>query len=312
MVSKKTVILYGPTATGKSDVAMKLCQANPKLEIINADSILVFKEFNLGSAKPSLEELNQVRHHLIDIRSPNETYTAGDFKRDVEDALKDIQKREKRALIVGGTGFYLKALIYGLWGDQDPKVRTHPEIREKLEKFTNEELHKKIKKIDPPTAIRVPPSDRYRMIRSLELYETTGRTPTQWERDHPHQPDSRFELIYIDRETKELEDRIDKRTHKMIEAGWIEETRELLSKYPQSRTLGAVGYSQVVDYLKGVSPKGRKIKPGQEGLIDEVCLATRQLVKRQRTWFKGQFQSPSFLLDRDYPLLKEKLEKIYG
>ena len=307
-----TILLTGPTASGKTslaiEAALSLRAHEVNLEIINADSVCFYQEFNIGSAKPTEEEMTSVPHHLINIAHPNENYHAGQFLRDVAKKLEEIHTRGNRAIIVGGSGFYLKALRLGLW-EAPP---TDESFRKTLETIDTPLLFEKLVKLDPLHAQKIGANDRYRIIRALEIIEVgSGSTPTELQASMSQEPDPRFELWVIDREKQELDDRIRERIKKMLDLGWIEETKKLRALYPESKTLNAVGYRQVIDDLDGKIPDGRIKKTGKEGLIDEISLAHRQLAKHQRTWFRNLKPNESFELERDRMSLKEKLMSFY-
>ncbi|HUP58032.1 MAG TPA: tRNA (adenosine(37)-N6)-dimethylallyltransferase MiaA [Bdellovibrionota bacterium] len=303
----RIAILTGPTATGKSSLALELAERGGDIEIVNADSMLVYRGMDIGTAKPSAEERARVAHHLIDIRDPEESFTAGDFVRDVERALAEIAGRGRRALIVGGTGFYLKALLFGLW--DAPKA--DPALRQELSARPAPELFTELEKVDRESAYRIGPADHYRLVRALELHRMTGKTPSELEAERPSKPDPRFELWVIDRLSAELMSRIRVRTKAMLDRGFIDEVSRVRERAPGSRALQAVGYAQVVAYLDAKPPGGRKIREGIGGLEDEIELATRQLVKRQRTWFKGQHEGLGFTLDRDREALVKAFDALY-
>ncbi len=304
-------ILTGSTATGKSDIALEFANRHGDVEIINADSLLVYKDMNIGTAKPTASELNQIPHHLIDIRTPHESFTAGEYYRSAHQAINEIQDRNKRALIVGGTGFYLKTLLFGIWNTPP----TDPGIRDELKNSPNHVLYEKLHQLDPTSACRIGQKDQYRLIRALEIIELTGKTPTELQSKVQKHPDPRFHLWVIDRPNPDLDHRIAQRTQRMITNGLIDEFRFLQTHYPKSRALAAIGYAQVANYLTDQKPLGRKIKPGIEGLQQEIQLATRQLVKSQRTWFRNQTQhvpqSQWFLLDRDRTQLEKTMDSVY-
>ncbi len=302
----QSIILTGPTAVGKSSFAIEVARSL-NLEIINADSVCFYQEFNIGSAKPTDAELKSVPHHLINIAHPNQTYHAGQFLRDCERTIQEIHARGKRALIVGGSGFYLKALRYGLW--EAPE--TSPEFRSSVSEKPTKDLFEQLLSIDPVHAQKVGDQDRYRIIRALEIYTLSQKRPSKLEEAMPSEPNPLYSLWLVDRERDELSKRIRARIELMISSGLVEETETLRKKYPESKTLNAVGYAQVIHYLNGVLPEGRKLKPGLAGLIDEIELAHRQLAKTQRTWFKNLKPNESFVLDQDQNLLKEKLMKFY-
>jgi tRNA dimethylallyltransferase len=307
-----TIILTGPTASGKTslaiEAALELREHKINLEIINADSVCFYQEFNIGSAKPTNEEMELVPHHLINVAHPNENYHAGQFLKDCTKKLEEIHARKNHAIIVGGSGFYLKALRLGLW----EAPATDEKFRATLEDTDTATLAEKLSSLDPVHAQKIGMNDRYRIIRALEIIEVgSGKTPSELEAEMSHEPDPRFELWVIDREKQELEERIRERIQKMLAAGWVDESKKLLQLYPQSKTLNAVGYRQVIDDLEGKLPQGRIKKPGSEGLIDEISLAHRQLAKTQRTWFKNLNPNESFELERGRLALKEKLMNFY-
>ena len=245
--------------------------------------MLVYRGMDIGTAKPSRAELEEIPHHLIDIRDPDEAFTAGDFVRLVNAALEDIHSRGKRAIIVGGTGFYLKALCYGMWEGPAADLK----IRAGLDALDPASLFARLKEIDEASAVRIGMNDRYRLTRSIELFELTGKTPSQLAGESPQAPDPRFELWIVDRETEALNLRIRQRTTQMLSDGFIEEVRSLREKYPNARPLAAIGYQEACAFLDGIAPPGRKVAPGMAGLQQEIELGTRQLVKKQRTWFRN-------------------------
>ena len=295
-------------ARGALEFARARKKAGRPVEIINADSLLVYRGMNVGTAKPSPEELSEIPHHLIDICDPGENFTAGDFSRRVLKTLEDLDRQEKRAIIVGGSGFYLKALLYGLW-EGSP---ADPALRKELEEIPSPTLYEQLHARDPESALRIGVNDRYRLVRATELLRLTGKTPTELQGEQNRTPDPRLRLLVVDRPSDELFARIHERTQAMIGAGLIDEVRNLREKFPGARALDAVGYEQTRQFLDGVTPPGRKSIFGEKGLIEEIELATRQLVKRQRTWFKSEKNSERFELARDRELLLRRLDEIYS
>lgn len=312
-MQKPIAILTGVTAVGKTELALTLAEASPiSIEIINADSLLVYKGLTIGTAKPSLHDLTRVPHHLIDIRQPDEAFTSGEFFRLATHAIQEIENRGHRPLIVGGTGFYLKALLYGLWNAPP----SDPKIRQELEQKPNANLFEELSLRDPPSAKRIGPNDRYRLIRSMEIILLSGTTPTELQKAAPPVPHPRFHLWMLDRADEELYSRIHQRTQSMLNQGLIEEYQQAHALFPTARSLQAVGYQQVGNYLAGNLPEGRKIRAGIPGLADEIELSTRQLVKQQRTWFRSQSgtfpQNRRFVLDADSILLEEAFRAVYA
>jgi tRNA dimethylallyltransferase len=263
---------------------------------------------DVGTAKPSEDELARIPHHLIDIREPDQEFTAGDFVRAAKAAVEDIHERGKRALIVGGTGFYLKALLYGLW--EGPPA--DEALREEIEKVDSQKLYDDLYAVDPESALRIGVNDRYRLVRAHEVIRLTGKTPSALQSQQPKTPDPQFSLWVVDRPAEELNRRIDLRARAMLAAGLVDEVKGLRARYPAARSLGAVGYAQVCLYLDGAKPEGRKPQPGLEGLESEIVLATRQLVKRQRTWFRADKSAQWFLLEQDRAELVAAFEELYS
>lgn len=319
---KQIAILTGPTAVGKSSLAMELVRKYPEIELIYGDSLTVYAEMDIGTAKPTLEDRLQVPHHLLDIRTPPEFFTAGDFLRQVERVVESIDARRKRVLIVGGSSFYLQSLLCGLWKTPG----TDFILRDSLKGKSNDELFRMLSIKDEKAACRMGVSDRYRLIRALEVIQLTSKTPSelQEEIDLNQQRSSsaaRYTVYWIDRSKLDFENRIHMRTQQMLQQGLVQEVCALRLKYgTHCRPFRSVGYAQVSDYLDAILPLGRKIKPGLEGLKDEINLATLQLVKKQRTAFrhfmgrmaKKFFSAQCFELERDHLLLEKAFHKVYS
>ena len=197
-------------------------------------------------------ERNSIPHHLLDIRNPNELFTAGDFYRSCREAIKDIELRNKHPIVVGGSGFYLKTLLFGLW-DTPP---SNPEIKAQMERQSNEELFKDLLTLDPESAKKIGSTDRYRLIRFLELNQTTKKSPALLQSELPRLPDPKFHFWTLDRSSDELSERISRRTELMLTQGLIEEVKMLQASYPHARPLQATGYLQGPE-LSESRPPGR-------------------------------------------------------
>lgn len=311
-------ILTGTTASGKTAIALEFARAHPgEIEVINADSLLVFRGFNLGTAKPTPEELAEIPHHLVDICEPDASFTAGDFVRECDLAIHSIHSRGKRALITGGTGFYLKALLFGLWDAPKGTV----EQRTKLEKSSSQELFERLLSRDEKAAKRISVGDRYRLLRAWEMIDATGKTPSEFEAEASLRGSvPGLSLFVTDRQPEDLRLRIAKRTDQILASGFLEEVRGLREKFPNAKPLGSVGYVEAIRFLDAIEPVGRKVLPGIEGLKCEIQLATQQLAKRQRTFFgnenQGQFAKAShlkfFTLDEERVTLWNALKSLYN
>ena len=293
----KIVALVGSTASGKSDIALKAAKEHGA-EILSCDSLLVYRGLNIGTAKPSNEELALVKHHGVDIVDLTYPYTAGDYVRCMRPILDRLIKENKHALIIGGTGFYLKGLVCGVW-DAPP---THLEIRERLEKEANNELYARLLAVDPEYAQKIKAGDRYRVIRALEIIEVTGEPVScalakkQLLNPLPYP----ISIFGIKRTKMDLERRIVERTNFMFQKGLVAETKALLAQYSTPpRPFFCVGYNEVTRFLSGqmTLPECR----------ERIVISTRQLAKKQMTFFKT-FPSP--ILWHNLPSEEEELFRV--
>jgi len=262
LASIPIIIIQGPTAVGKSTLANKLA-LELHTEIISADSRQVYKYLNIGTAKPSKEIQIKIKHHLIDIVTPDEEYSAGDFVKDSEKLIYKLHKKDKLPLIVGGTGFYIKALLEGIF--KAPFIQK--EIREKLiqtsEEKGSEFLYEYLKEIDPSSAERTNPNDLHRIIRALEIYETTGKTITQLWQENPSDK-NKFKTfnILISENREILYKRINNRVDEMLKDGLLDEMKELLGKGYNEKSPGmnTVGYKELFPYFE--EKKNGRMHPG--------------------------------------------------
>lgn len=273
-------VIGGPTASGKSKLAVELAK-KVNGEIISADSMQIYKEMNIGTAKVNKEEMQGVQHYLVDFVSPDERYSVSNFKKDAERAIEEILAKGKTPIVVGGTGLYIDSLIYGI-EFQDEEVDL--EYREKLNKIADEEglenLHKMAQKIDPEAMKKISINDRKRIIRVLEIYHKTGKTKTEQElQSRKNEVKYEYKVFAITMDREKLYERIEKRVDFMIEQGLIEEVKQILEKYHTFPTaMQGLGYKEVVEYLEGSCTK--------EEMIEKIKKETRHYAKRQLTWFR--------------------------
>lgn len=276
----KLVIILGPTAVGKSEVAMKLAGVIGA-EIVNADSQQVYRYMNVGTGKPSRADRERVAHHLIDVVDPDEEFNVAIFRRLALEAIDNIHGRGKSVVVCGGTGLYLKALTRGLFvgPEQDPEVRS--ELAREIQEKGLGALYQRLIKIDPAAHSRIHPNDRQRIIRALEVYRLTGKSMSQWQQEHGF-GDEPFDTLKIglQRERAELYELINRRCDRMIGEGLLDEVRDLAAKgYSLDlKPLQSVGYRQMGLVLQGML----KI----EQAVEELKQETRHLAKRQLTWFR--------------------------
>ena len=274
----------GPTASGKTGIAVELVQQLP-LEIVSVDSALIYRDMNIGTAKLDDELLKIAPHRLIDIRDPDETYSAADFRDDALREMEDIVSRGNTPLLVGGTLLYFRALEKGL----SELPAANAEIRAQLEAQAAEHgwahMHTRLQEIDPVSATRIHPNDPQRIQRALEVYEISGYTLTELHQKDTHRPAPYdfLKLILAPSDRQVLHARIAERFQSMLNLGFIDEVRALRSKYSLTAELPsmrAVGYRQAWEYLEG--------KLGEEEWVQQALIATRQYAKRQMTWCRSE------------------------
>jgi tRNA dimethylallyltransferase len=306
-MSKPSIFLMGPTAAGKTDLAMALHDALP-LDLISVDSSQVYRGMDIGTAKPSTKELQQAPHRLIDIRDPATPYSAAEFIDDANREMADIWQHRRVPLLVGGTIFYFHSLEHGLatLPSADPEVRE--QLLQEAESIGWPAMHARLARHDPESAARIHPNDAQRIQRALEVVEVTGKGVTEVSRELPargmSQPPIKLALMPADREA--LRERIAQRFHKMLEEGLIEEVEALYRRgdlNPQLPAIRMVGYRQVWDYLDG------KIDYNQ--MVEKGITATRQLAKRQLTWLRS-FEGVETFIDTDPALIDKSLEFLKG
>lgn len=277
------IFLMGPTASGKTDIAVQLVQELP-LEIISVDSALVYRGMDVGSAKPGTEVLAKAPHHLIDIRDPSEPYSAADFRRDALALMNDITGRGKVPLLVGGTMLYFKALRDGLSAlpEADPQIRAAIEAQAKAEGWPA--VHAELEKVDPQSAAVLHPNHSQRIERALEVFRITGVQMSQLMAQQQAEvlPYRLLQLALLPEPREVLHHCIAWRFHKMMQQGFIEEVQALYARgdlHENLPSIRAVGYRQAWDYLSG--------SINREAMIERAIIATRQLAKRQFTWLRG-------------------------
>lgn len=274
------IILTGPTAAGKTAVGVEVCRAVGG-EIISADSMQVYRGLDIGTAKARPEELRGVPCHLVDILEPDEEFNVARFMALADEAMAGIRARGRQPVIVGGTGLYLKGLLYGLFEGpgRDDEVRRR--LRERMAAESPEALHRELAGVDPAAAGRISPSDRHRIERALEVYHVTKRPISQLQREW-EEPRARFphRLIILTLPREALYRRIEERVDAMLAAGWVDEVRGLLARYPAEalHCFKSIGYREIAAHLRG--------EMGRQKMAAEIKTQTRRFAKRQLTWFR--------------------------
>lgn len=281
MEKPKFVAIVGPTASGKSSLALSLA-LKFRGEILSADSVQVYRGLDIGTAKPSAEERRLVRHHLIDILDPDEEYSAALFREHADGIIARLHAAGTPAFVAGGTGLYLKVLSRGLFRGPggDPALRDR--LRRRAETEGGEALHRELALLDPQAASRIHPHDTFRVIRALEV-STVGRRPiSQYQGEHGFRENPYSVLkIGLSCEREDLYRRIESRVESMVERGWVEEVRSLLSRgySPSLKSMQSLGYRHIVSHLEGEIDLSQAVSWTKRD--------TRRYAKRQITWFKA-------------------------
>jgi tRNA dimethylallyltransferase len=273
-VQKPLLAIIGATASGKSSLAMMIAR-QCRAEILSIDSMQIYKGMDVGTAKPSLQEQQEIRHHLIDVATPDEVFSVARF---VELSDTVIAERKSPLIATGGTPMYFKALFEGLF--EGPGA--DESLRAKLRKMTGAQLHERLKQVDAAAAQRIHIGDDRRLVRALEVYELTGKPISEHQKQWESNQTARVPAVWVGLmwERDALNRQINARVKQMISAGWVEEVRSLLKNYPQlSKTAAeATGYAELIDYVQG--------RTDLDEAIEQIKIATRQLARRQMKWFR--------------------------
>lgn len=280
----KIVVICGPTGIGKTDVAIRAAERFNG-EIISADSMQIFRYMDIGTAKPTPEEQARVRHYMIDIADPDESFDALKFAEIARDKIRYLHERNILPVVAGGTGFYIRALLHGLFEalPADTHIRTC--LKQEAEDNGLDFLYRRLQQCDPEAAERIHPNDRYRILRGLEVYESTGKSISEYQRGHGFS-DEPFNALKIGLCTDRavLYERINRRVEAMIAEGLIEEVRNLSDRgYPASlNSMQSIGYRHIAQVLEGIVPL--------DEAVETMKRDTRRYAKRQLTWFRADSQ----------------------
>lgn len=268
----KIIAICGPTASGKTSLSIALAKEIDG-EIISCDSMQIYRKMDIGTAKPTVKEMAGVKHHLIDIRDPGESFNVSDYKEEAERAIEDIQSRGKRAIFCGGTGLYLDAV---LTANVFSSGASDEEYRASLEKIDNAELHRLLRECDPMSAEAIHQNNKKRVIRALEIFHATGITKTEWDKRSREEGSVESKVFMLDWPREMLYARIDRRVDIMLEEGLVEEARSLRSTYGKTAAQ-AIGYKELDPYFDGLI--------SLDEASENIKRATRNYAKRQLTWF---------------------------
>jgi tRNA dimethylallyltransferase len=285
LVDQPLIVIVGATASGKSGLAIRLAEEFGG-EIVSCDSVAVYREMEIGTAKPSFEDRARVPHHMIDVVSPDEACTAGDYSRGAREAIAGITERGKLPIVAGGTGLYLRALIDGLFPAPPRQTELRAELRCHAEEHGAESLHARLAALDPAAANLIHANDVSKVVRAIEVSLAAKQPMTEmWQQGRDALTGYRIVRIGLDPGRERLYERINQRAAEMFERGLIEETERLVERYGyECRPLGSLGYAEAVAVLRGQMTRDEAVAKAQQG--------HRNYAKRQGTWFRrdGEIQ----------------------
>jgi len=297
------ILIVGPTAVGKTYLSLKLAYQNGG-EIVSADSRQIYKFMNIGTAKPTLEERASIPHHFIDIKYPDEYYSAGRYGKEARLEIKEIQKKGKLPIVVGGSGLYIKALVDGFFDAEVADAQIKKKLNEQLKLNGLARLYEQLLRVDPTLASKISPNDTQRILRGLEVWEITGTPLSQLQQETRKQADFNPVIYGLTMERQQLYRIIEERVDRMIQQGLIEEVQELIKQgYSDNlNSLQTVGYKEVFDYLKN--------KYTYFQMIDMIKQKSRNYAKRQMTWFRKEQRITWFAVEdkSDFKKISRQIE----
>ena len=285
MTKPKVIVICGPTASGKTALSIELAK-KINGEIVSCDSMQIYKDMDIGTAKPTIEEMQGIKHYMLDFVSPDERYSVADYKKQAKQAIREIIEKGKVPIVVGGTGLYVDSLIYEIeYQDIEFDEKYRKQLEERSKKEGLEVLYNEAKKIDPEAITKISPNDKKRILRILEIYNATGKNKTEQEKEsRKNEVEFDYKVYAISWDRGKLYDRINQRVDIMIDQGLIEEVRKIYSKYNKFPTaMQGLGYKEVLEYLEG--------KCNKQEMIDKIKQETRRYAKRQLTWFRKNKQT---------------------
>lgn len=301
----KIVVILGPTSSGKSDLACELSK-HFNFEIINADSLQIYKYLDIGTAKPDLKILDSVPHHLISIIKPDEQFNAGIYREKANEVIDILHNRNKKILIVGGTYLYVRVLIEGLIEGVEPDTSFRDELKALRAAYGTEHIYNNLKDIDPESALSINENDYVRMERALEVYHLTGQKMSDMQKEHGFSK-KKYNVfkIGIDIERELLKKIIERRLDNMMDRGFTSEVKSLRERgYDKSlKPMQSIGYKEINDYLDGVM--------SLEDAREKIIINTRRLAKRQMTWLRRDKEINWYKIPQDFKHILEDLNTFY-
>jgi len=299
------VVILGPTASGKTALSLALAEKFAG-EIVNCDSVATYREFDIGTAKPSLSERTRVPHHLFDCLDPVQDVTAGEYARQARQVLAEIKSRERLPIVVGGTGLYLRALLEGLFAGPGRSEELRERLRERAARRGSQHLHRVLERLDPATADKIHPNDAPKLIRAIEVCLASRQKMSElWQQGRDRLTGFRILRLGLDPDRSALYQRINDRATQMFDRGLVEETKLLIEKYgAAARPLTSLGYKQAAEFLRGEVNRNDAIERAQQ--------AHRNYAKRQMTWFRREPEVMWFKGFGDDPRVQKEATAIVG
>lgn len=305
---RKTIIaIVGPTAVGKTELSIEIAKRFNG-EVISGDAMQVYKGMDIGTAKILREEMQGVSHHLLDIKEPDEEYSAADFKIHVQELVQEISEKGRLPIIVGGSGLYIQAALFDY---NFPDIKRDEEHTVQLEKQVQEEgiekIYKRLQQVDPKQAEKIHPNNHRRVIRALEIYETTGKSKSEWEMEQTFESPYNIIFIGLEMERKQLYDRINQRVDLMLEKGLLDEVKSLYDRgFKETQAMRAIGYKEFIPYLER--------KQSLDEVVEQLKQNSRRYAKRQYTWFRNKLEIDWYAVTPDNKAQKFKMifDKLAG
>ncbi|GAB6281809.1 MAG: tRNA (adenosine(37)-N6)-dimethylallyltransferase MiaA [Ignavibacterium sp.] len=304
-MGRKVITIIGPTCSGKTDLAIDLA-IKLKSEIISADSRQVYKYLNIGTAKPTSEQLKKIKHYFIDELEPDIDFNVSKFEVEALEIIEKIFLQEKIPIVVGGSGLYIKALIDGIFNTVDVDIEYRNYLKNQKEIFGNEFLYEELKKVDPITAEKLQPQNWKRIIRALEVFKLTGVSIWQWQKNYKREININFIQFGLEWDRNILYKNINNRVERMVESGLVDEVKNILKMGYSSElnSLNTVGYKEIISFLNN--------EITLEKAIELIKRNTRRFAKRQLTWFKKDKRITWFKINSfdEISFLSEKIIKL--
>jgi len=302
-MKKKVLIIVGPTAVGKTSLSLVLAKRVTHAEIISADSRQVYKLMDIGTAKPTPKELASVPHHFIDIKYPEEYYSAGKFGREARQVIDKLLNEAKRPLVVGGSGLYIRALVDGFFEKQVHDEHVKARLKKEIDEYGVAHLFERLVRVDPQSAEKIHPNDGHRIVRALEVYELTGEPLSSFQKQESRKANFEPMLIGLTRDREQLYKIIEQRVDQMLDKGFVQEVINLknMGYHSELNAMHTVGYREVFDFLNQ--------KINHEEMVRLIKQHSRNYAKRQMTWFNKDKRIKWFDVDL-YPDFNKLCEQI--